>query len=203
MGRSSSAWENTCVLQPGDEGPSSSRKLCKKLPRNWRIEKTLFSIGKDWKNIEDWKNFPRSMIRNPEQWVCWEIKYEAYKNDWNLLKTEKSGMILTHWAVTTVPTFLITSSSRKPKREVGMPRNTRENMSIPGHNFFLIVNMLDEILMNYTMIQEIWRHHRRFREEKELRKVRAKNHCKQYLYLAFRYKQGKKSRRQELSYVYD
>ena len=136
MGRSSSAWENTCVWRPGDEGPSSSRKLCKKLPRNWRIEKTLFSRGKDWKNIEDWKNFPRSMIRNPEQWVCWEIKYEAYKNDWNLLKTEKSGMILTHRAVTTVPTFLITSSSRKPSREVGMPRNTRENMSVPGHNFF-------------------------------------------------------------------
>ena len=97
---------------------------------------------------------------------------------------------------------LITSSSRKPEREVGMQRNTRENMSIPGH-VFLIVNMLDEILMNYTMIQEIWRHHRRFREEKELRKVRAKIHCKQYLYLAFRYRQRKKSRRQELSYVYD
>ena len=28
---------------------------------------------------------------------------------------------------------LITSSSRKPSREVGMPRNTREDMSIPGN----------------------------------------------------------------------
>ena len=45
---------------------------------------------------------------------------------------------------------LITSSSRKPSREVGMLRNTRENMSITG-NVFLIVNMLDEILMNYTI----------------------------------------------------
>ena len=27
---------------------------------------------------------------------------------------------------------------------------------------FLIVNKLNEILMNYTMIQEIWRHHLRF-----------------------------------------
>ena len=38
---------------------------------------------------------------------------------------------------------LNTSSSRKPSREVGMPRNTRENTSIPGN--VLIVNMLDEI----------------------------------------------------------
>ena len=51
---------------------------------------------------------------------------------------------------------------------------------------FLIVNMLDEIMMNYTMIQEIWQHHREPWEEKELRKVGAKNHCNQYLYLAFR-----------------
>ena len=40
---------------------------------------------------------------------------------------------------------------------------------------FLTVNMLDEVLMNYTMIPEIWR----FWEQKELRKVRAKNHCNQ------------------------
>ena len=30
---------------------------------------------------------------------------------------------------------LITSSSRKPCRDVGMPRNTRENMSTPGNVF--------------------------------------------------------------------
>ena len=30
---------------------------------------------------------------------------------------------------------LITSSSRKPSREVGVPRNTRENVSIPGNVF--------------------------------------------------------------------
>ena len=29
----------------------------------------------------------------------------------------------------------ITLSSRQPSREVGMPRNTRENMSIPGNVF--------------------------------------------------------------------
>ena len=45
--------------------------------------------------------------------------------------------------------------------------------------------------MNYTMIQEIWQHQRELREEKELRKVGAKNHCNQYLYLAFKGKQEK------------
>ena len=56
---------------------------------------------------------------------------------------------------------------------------------------FLIVNMLYEIMMHYTIIQEIWRHHRRFWELKELRKLRAKNHCNQDLYLAFRWEQDK------------
>ena len=51
---------------------------------------------------------------------------------------------------------------------------------------FLIVNLPDGRLRNYTKNQEIWQHHRRFKEEKELRKVGAKNHCNQYLYLAFR-----------------
>ena len=78
-----------------------------------------------------------SMIRNHEQWVY-------------------SSTILTYWAVMTyVPhQALSTSSSRKPSREVGMPRNTRENMSIPGN--VLIVNMLNEILMNFSIYSRIW-----------------------------------------------
>ena len=46
------------------------------------------------------------MIRNHEQCVYWEIKYEDYENDWNILKTRESSKILTHRAVMTVPTFL-------------------------------------------------------------------------------------------------
>ena len=41
MGRSSPASENTLLLWIGDEEPSSPGMLRKKLPRNWRIEKTL------------------------------------------------------------------------------------------------------------------------------------------------------------------
>ena len=52
--------------------------------------------------------------------------------------------------------------------------------------------MLDEIMMNHTMIQEIWQHQRELREEKELRKVGAKNHGNEYLYLAVKGKQDKK-----------
>ena len=49
---------------------------------------------------------------------------------------------------------------------------------------FLIVNMFDEILMNCTMIREIWRRCWVFWEQKELRKVKAENHFSQHLYLA-------------------
>ena len=56
---------------------------------------------------------------------------------------------------------------------------------------FLIVNLPDECLRNCTLIQEIWQHHRWFREEKELGKVGVMNYCNQYLYLAFPEKQRK------------
>ena len=42
-----------------------------------------------------------------------------------------------------------------------MLRNTTEGMSIFG-NVFLLVNVLDEFLMNSTMIREIWQHYWRF-----------------------------------------
>ena len=70
------------------------------------------------KNNEDWNNFRRSMIKNHEQWVY-------------------SSTILTYWAVMRYLRLphqaRITSSSRMPCREVGVLRNTRENMSIPGN----------------------------------------------------------------------
>ena len=47
--RASSTWENTYVLRIGDEGSFSSRKQCEKLPRNWRMKKTLLLRG----NIEN------------------------------------------------------------------------------------------------------------------------------------------------------
>ena len=55
--------------------------------------------------------------------------------------TNSEAILLRSWLAeqlrqTNVPhQALITSSSRKPGREVGMPRNARENMSIPGNVF--------------------------------------------------------------------
>ena len=66
----------------------------------------------------------------------------------------------------------------------------------------MIVNLLDECLTNYIMIQKIWHHHWEFREEKELRKVGVKNHCNQHLHLVFREKRRRKSGRQKLSSVH-
>ena len=84
--------------------------------KNWKDA----AIRKKYKkNNEDWKNFLRSMIRNHEQWVY-------------------SSTMLAYWAVMTylVPhQALITSSSRKPSRDVGMLRNTPEDMSFPGNVF--------------------------------------------------------------------
>ena len=52
---------------------------------------------------------------------------------------------------------LITSSSRKPSHEVGMLRNTRENMSIPGNVFDRQHAQRDPD--DFSTIQEIWQHH--------------------------------------------
>ena len=71
-----------------------------------------------------------------------------------------------------------------------MQRNTRQDMS--SLRSVLIVNVPEEDLNTFTMVQEVWQHHRGFREEKELRKVGVKNHCNQCLYLAFREKLRKK-----------
>ena len=85
------------------------------------------------------------------------------------------------------------SSFKKPSREIH-----EKTWVFP--EAFLIVNLPNECLTNFIMIQDIWQHHRRFREEKELRKVGVKNHCNQYLYLAFWWKpRKKKSGRQKLS----
>ena len=55
--------------------------------------------------------------------------------------TNSESVLLRSWLTeqlwhTYVPhQALITPSSKKPSREVGMPRNTRENVSIPGNGF--------------------------------------------------------------------
>ena len=129
----------------------------------------------------------RSGISNSE--FFYGIKFRNYKTDRNLKKIRKSSKILTHRAALAAPTFHI---------KLLFPRAANPECSeIPERIWvfpeaFLIVNLPDECLKNRTMIQEIWQHHRGFREEKELRKVVVKNNCNECLYIAFRDKLWKK-----------
>ena len=129
------------------------------------FQKTLLSRGKYWQNNEDWKNFVRSMIRNHEQWVY-------------------SSTILTCWADMTYQRSSSSSCYLEfTSIEAGMPRNTREDMSIP-RNFW-----------SSTCSTRSWRTTQKFKKfgdiigdsekRRNLRIVGAKNHCNQYLYVAF------------------
>ena len=152
------------------------------LPRNRRIENKLLSGRKVLKNNEDWNIF-----------------YAAWSGI-----TNSESVLLRSWFTkqlwhTYVPhQALITSISRKPSREVGMPRNTRENMSIPGNVFDgQHARREPEELYNYSrklatpsgIADDV-------EEQMELRIVEAKNHCNENLYLAYQQERGEKFRRQ-------
>ena len=109
-----------------------------------------------------------SKTRNLKQWVHYGIKIRNYKTDWNLLKIRKSFKILTRRAVLAVPTIHIKLTfPRVPKSQAANPECSEIHERIGVFlETFLIVNLPDECPMNYTVIQEIWQHHRWFREEK-------------------------------------
>ena len=127
--------------------------LCRKLPRNWRIEKTLLSREKYWKTTK-----------------IGRTSYAAWSGI-----TNSESILLWSWLTTVydVPTFLIklllprVQESQAAKLEC---RETHERIWVFLETF-LIVNMLDEILMNYTMIQEIWRYHWRFWGSEGIEKI--------------------------------
>ena len=159
--------------------PFPQRMLCKKLPRKWRIVRMLRSRRKLLKN-EDSKNFACSMIKNREQWVY-------------------SSPILSSYDMTTflskhlLPGVVQSLAAKWECREI----HERRWVFLET---FLIVNMLNEILIIYTMIQEIWRHYWRFWEY-ELRKMEAKNRCNQYFYLAFQLERGEEKSGRQISLV--
>ena len=179
--------------------------LRKKVAKNLKNWKDAAIKRKILKNSEDWKIFTqpdqesRTLSRLRDQ-VRRLPELLVYIED-----SKKSSTILTHRAVMTVLAFLIKLSLLRVQESLAAILECCEihERIWVFLETFLSVNMLDEILMNYTMIQEIWRQHQRFWEQKELRKVEAKNHCNRYLYLAFRKEQDKKSRRWKVSCVYD
>ena len=67
--------------------------------------------------------------------------------------------------------------------------SSRSHVPHPGGVFACQPVLGDKILTKYATIQEIWQHPRERTGEMELRQVRAENHCKQYLCLAFKEEQ--------------
>ena len=91
-------------------------RSCQEIQECW---KTLLSGGNTEKQrrLEEFLYAARSGITNRESIL------------------PRSWLTAQLWHTYVPHQALITSSSRKPSREVGMPRNTRENMSIPGNVF--------------------------------------------------------------------
>ena len=138
MNRSSSAWENTFVWRIEDEESSSPGMLRKKVAENLKNWKDAAIKRKILKNSEDWKIFTqpdqesrtasrlRDQVRRlPELLVFVEDSKIFYDPD---SPSSYGSAYVSHQA-------LITSSSREPSRDIGMLRNTREEMSIPGNVF--------------------------------------------------------------------
>ena len=115
--------------------------LCKKLPRNWRIEKMLLSRGKYWKQ-QRLEEFPTQHDQESRT-------VSLFFYDPDLLGSYD------------IPTFLIKLLLPRVQESLVAKLECCEihERIWVFLETFLIVNMVDEILMNYTIIQEIWQHH--------------------------------------------
>ena len=94
------------------------------------------------KNNEDWNHFLRSMMRNNERWV-YSSRFWLSSHD-----------ILTFFFQLLLPRVRESLAAKLECREI------HERIWVFLETF-LIVNMIDEILKNYTIIQEICQHHRK------------------------------------------
>ena len=143
-------------------------------------------------NNKDWKNFIRSMIRNHGQWVY-------------------SSTILTYWAVMTYQRSSSSSYYLEFKeawsRSWNAAKYTRENeyswkrfwLSTWSTRSWWIIQSFKRF--GNTISNRWWC--RGFWEKKELRIVVAKNHCNQYIYLAFQQERGEKVQTTNKPSVFD
>ena len=206
------------VNQWTDQAQRERRHLCSELEMKDRLRQECYAIS--CQEIEELKRRCNKEENGVTQQKLNECSTQRYQESRSVsllrdqvrklqerlefIEDSKIFNDLTHRTVLAVPTFRIKLSS--PRAPGSLVAN-RECSEIQERIWvfpeaFLIVNLPDECLRNYTLIHEIWQHHREFTEGKELRKVGVKNHCNQYLYLAFRQERGKKSRWQKLPYVY-
>ena len=160
-----------CVADRSCREIEDSEKLLisgRKLPRTAKIER-IFSQH----DQEPWTvSLLSDQRRRLQKWL-------------ESIEFSKSSTILIYRAVMIVLTFCIKLLLPRVQESLAAKleccgRHEREWLFLKK---FLIVNIFDEILINYRMIQEIVHHHWRFWDKKELRIVWVKNHCNQYLYL--------------------
>ena len=126
---------NTFVWQIGDEVPSSSRNLCRSCRETEELKRRCLQEA----NTEKRRTFEECSTQHDRESRTVSLLRDQIRKLQERLEHFEDSKILTHRAgMTATYVFhqdLITSSSRKPSREVGMPRNSREDMSIPGNVF--------------------------------------------------------------------
>ena len=157
--------------------------------KNWKyaaIRKEITENNEDWNNFyAAWSGITNSESFVPPSWLTDQL-----------------------WHTCVPHQALIASSSRKLGREVGMPRNTRENMIFAGNASHRQHAQRDpEELHNYSRnlatLLEIAVDVEDSEKSRKLRIVGAKNHCNQYLYLAFQKERVENVYTTNRSYVYD
>ena len=176
---------------------------------NWRWENVFTRIATQEvaKNLKNWERSCYREQKTEKQRRLKRISYAGwsgitYSESIERSSTKITWTIGTNWRLkkilydpdspssydsTYVPhQALTTSSSRKSSREIGMLRNAREDVSIPGN-----VCDCQHARRDYD---ELHNNSRNLALRSEgIEKLRAKNHCSQHLYLAFRWEQDKKS----------
>ena len=134
-----------------------------------------------------------NIVGNHEQWVYEEIRSEKLQEQLKFIKDSKefhdpdspSSSGSTH-----VPhQHRIASSSKKERAANPDCREIHEEIRVFLQTL-LIAILLDKMLTNCTMISWIWRPHREWQGKKAMGKLRTESQCKQYLWLAFRWKAG-------------
>ena len=153
--------------------------------------------GRKWSNSTkvEWI-FYAAWSRMSKNEFHYGIKFGNHQNDKIFLKSRKSSTILIYWAVMTyahVPhqALIISNSKKAWAAKSRILQNTRENMSIPGNVFDCQHARRDAWWITQWFKKFDSTSSGDSLRREELRKVGVKNHCNQYIYLAFLEKQRK------------
>ena len=163
--------------------------LHKKLPRNSRVEKTLLS-GRKWSNSTKVELiFLCSMIRNHVQWVCWVKSSTKITSTtgmyWRFENLQWPWLTEQLWQYHVPHQILLPRFEEKAwSRNWNAAKYTRR-YEYPWKRFSLSTCLTRSCWIT-QWFKKFWRHYWVIWEQKELKKVKAKNHCSQHLYLVLR-----------------